>query len=96
MDPGLATNFGGINPGAVATAPGGLGNLGGGAIRREDRVTVLPGIGREEETRLTNAGFSNLGAVADADMTTLGTALGVQPADAARMIGIARGALGPR
>ena len=98
MDPGLgaATNFG-LGPGAIATAPAGI-NLGGlasgGALRREESVTVLPGIGRDEQTRLTNAGIGNIGAVADADMTVLGTALGVQPAEAARVIGIARGALG--
>lgn len=95
---GLAT----MGPGGLATGPGGLGNLGGigpaggGVIRREDSVTVLPGIGRDEETRLTNVGITNLGRIADADATTLGTALGVQPAEAARVIGIARGALGPR
>lgn len=88
-DVGIATALGGI--GGLATAP-----VSGGTIRREERVTVLPGIGREEETRLTNAGIRDIGGVADADPVILGNALGVQPAEAARMIGIARGALGPR
>lgn len=93
---GLATNL----ATGLATGPGGLGNLGGpiGGItfRREDSTTSLPGIGRDEETRLRGAGIRNLGEVADADPVVLGNTLGMEPASAARVIGIARGALGPR
>ena len=103
IDVGVATGLvvGDVTrPGGLTTAIGGLGNLSGigltagETIRREESVTALPGIGREEASRLTNAGIRDIGGVADADPVVLGTTLGVQPTEAARMIGNARGVLG--
>jgi hypothetical protein len=91
----LATNLATVL-GGLATMGGISPTVGGITIRREDSVTNLPGVGRDEETRLRGAGIRNLGEIADADPVVLGNTLGVQPTDAARMIGIARGALGPR
>jgi hypothetical protein len=67
----------------------------GTTIKPEDTVRVIPGVGSAEEAALANAGISNIKALADADPVKLAETLKVQPQDAAGMVGIARGMLGP-
>ena len=67
----------------------------GATIQPEDTVRVIPGVGRAEEALLVNAGIGNIKALADADPVKLAETLKVHPQDAAGMVGIARGMLGP-
>jgi len=81
-----------IGPTLVATlAP----HLLGQTVQPVDTVRVVPGIGRTEEGLLAGAGIANIGALANADPTHVATTLNVQPSEAAGLVGIARGLMGP-
>ncbi|MBI1762144.1 MAG: hypothetical protein HYR56_11995 [Acidobacteria bacterium] len=65
-------------------------------VEHEESVQVIPGLGREEQRLLHEAGIGNVGALAEAEPARLAETLNVQPVEAAGLVGIARALLGPR